>query len=298
MSLARQITKQLGGDWHGRYGLLPGPGHSGNDRSLKVSAHASDINDVLLHSFAGDDVLAIKQEWRKQGLLPRRDCAHAINPAEAEKAKIERQKLEADEEAKRRSTAVWLWDRTRPAAGTIIETAYLPARGIHVTPPSTMRYLAPDARNPHPAMVCAFGLAEELEPGILSITREAIAGIHLTYLRADGKGKAAVDPTKRMIGRSKGWPIVLAPPNDLLGLAIAEGIENALSHHEATGLGAWAAGAANRLPNLVDRAPEYIERVTLITDDDPAGRKGAQELAARLSERGFEVSFLFAGGWE
>ena len=38
-----------------------------------------------------------------------------------------------------------------------------------------------------------------------------------------------------MIGRSKGWPIVLSPPTDGLGLAIAEGIESSLSAFEATG---------------------------------------------------------------
>jgi hypothetical protein len=42
-------------------------------------------------------------------------------------------------------------------------------------------------------------------------------------------------------------PIVLAPPNDLLGSSITEGIEDALTMHEATGLGTWAAGSAARL---------------------------------------------------
>ena len=48
-----------------------------------------------------------------------------------------------------------------------------------------------------------------------------------------------------MIGRSSGSPIVLAPANDLLGLVISEGIEDALSLHEASGCGAWAAGSAS-----------------------------------------------------
>ena len=48
---------------------------------------------------------------------------------------------------------------------------------------------------------------------------------------------------------------MLAPMNDLLGLAITEGVEDALSIHAATGLGAWAAGAASRLPALADAVP-------------------------------------------
>ncbi|RWN58465.1 hypothetical protein [Mesorhizobium sp.] len=61
--------------------------------------------------------------------------------------------------------------------------------------------------------------------------------MHLTRLRPDGSGKAE-EPAKIMIGRSKGAPIVLAPLNDLLGLIVTEGIEDALSAHQATGLGA------------------------------------------------------------
>jgi len=66
-----------------------------------------------------------------------------------------------------------------------------------------------------------------------------------------------------MIGRPNGSPICIAPPNDLLGLAISEGIEDALSVHQATGLGAWAAGSASFLPKLSEVVPSYIETVTI-----------------------------------
>ena len=36
MSLAETITRALGGNWHGKYGLIPGPGHSPKDRSVSV----------------------------------------------------------------------------------------------------------------------------------------------------------------------------------------------------------------------------------------------------------------------
>ena len=54
MNLAQEVTRKLGGDWCGSDGLAPGPGHS-KDRSLKIAAHNSDPDDVVLHSFAGDD---------------------------------------------------------------------------------------------------------------------------------------------------------------------------------------------------------------------------------------------------
>jgi hypothetical protein len=64
------ITRALGGDWYGSYGCAPGPGHSRKDRSLKISAHPTNPCDVTLHSFAGDDWRPIKDDLRRQGLLP------------------------------------------------------------------------------------------------------------------------------------------------------------------------------------------------------------------------------------
>ena len=92
-----------------------------------------------------------------------------------------------------------------------------------------------------------------------------------------------------MIGLSSGSPIVIAPPNDLLGLAICEGIEDALSIHEATSLGAWAAGSAGRLPALAPVVPNCIDCVTIIADADDAGAENAGKLTAELRQRGLAV---------
>jgi aldose sugar dehydrogenase len=75
-------------------------------------------------------------------------------------------------------------------------------------------------------------------------------------------------------GASTGWPIGIAPPNDDLGLAITEGIEDALSVQQAIGLGVWAAGSAGRMPALADKVPDYVE----IVNADDAGRRGAHAL--------------------
>ena len=77
-----------------------------------------------------------------------------------------------------------------------------------------------------------------------------------------------------------GSPVAVAPVNDELGLAIAEGIEDGLSIHLATGLGSWAAGGATRMPTLAVAVPKYCECVTVIGDDNATGRKNAGELAA------------------
>jgi Toprim domain len=100
---------------------------------------------------------------------------------------------------------------------------------------------------------------------------------------------AALRPTLLLRRGPRGSPIVLAPVNDLGGLAITEGIEDGLTVYEATGLGVWVAGAASFMPALADRMPPYVEAVTIYAHDDQAGQSGAGDLAERLIGRGLEV---------
>src|SRR5262245_52715621 len=86
-----------------------------------------------------------------------------------------------------------------------------------------------------------------------------------------------------------GQPVVVAPVNDLLGLAITEGIEDALSAHAATELGAWAAGCAGFMPSLAAAVPDYVESVTIFADPDQAGQRNARALADALIARNIEV---------
>ncbi len=115
-------------------------------------------------------------------------------------------------------------------------------------------------------MIAAFGLPDEPEPGVLHMPCERIKGVHITLLRSDGSGKADIERQKIMRGPVYGTPIALAPANDELGLLVAEGIEDALSGHEAIGLGAWAAGSAGHLPKLATAVPDYVEYVTILAD--------------------------------
>jgi len=189
--------------------------------------------------------------------------------------------------------ARWLWRTAAPARGTPAET-YLRSRGIEVPPPATIRFLTPRKTGHHPAMVVAFGLPIEPEPGALDIADDALRGVQLTLLRPDGSGKAEATPNKLTMGTCSGIPIVLAAPNDLLGLAVAEGVEEALTVHQLTGMGVWASGGASRLPALADTVPDYIDTVRLMVDADEAGRRGANELARRLLARNFHIELIAA----
>jgi Toprim domain len=182
----------------------------------------------------------------------------------------------------------------KPIAGSIAETYLRECRGYHGPLPATLGFL-PANGNYDPAMIAAFGVAAEPEPGRLAVNDDAVTGVHMTKLRPDGSGKADVEKPKIMLGSSKGQPIVVAPLNDLLGLAITEGIEDALTVHELTGLGAWAAGSAGRLPALSDVVPDYVHCVSVFVDTDVVGRKNAAELVARVKERGIYAEPLELG---
>jgi hypothetical protein len=217
------------------------------------------------------------------------------DPMKLTRARAEAAERERIVKADRLGLAEWLWAKRKPISGSIAETYLRSARGYGGRLPETLGFL-PGRGDYPPAMIAAFGLAIEPEPGKLAIGVNAVKGVHLTRLLPDGSGKAVFnDPDRQakiMVGFSIGSPIVLAPPNDLFGLTITEGIEDALSAHEAAGTGAWTAGSAARMPPLADIMPSHIDCVTVFADDDKDGRRHASELAGRIRDRGIEARLV------
>jgi phage/plasmid primase-like uncharacterized protein len=194
-----------------------------------------------------------------------------------------------DDEDDRASLAAWLWSHRKPITRGTPPWLYLRKRAYTGPIPATLAYLLP--QGPHPAaMIAGFGKAAEFdEPGFISAP-ETVTGVHLTRLTADGdKAPNADGKAKIMLGVCKGAPITISPPNDLLGMVLTEGIEDALSVYQGTGLGVWAAGSAGFMPALAPLIPDYIETVTIYAHDDDAGRSNAIDLARAIKARGIEV---------
>jgi Toprim domain len=279
MTDAAELTRRLGGTWHdGRhgYGTARCPAH--DDTKPSLSIRDGDTR-LLVHCHTGCDPHDVLDALRRRGLIDdydlrrrpkRREISHVKHLAALDRAALAR----------------WLWSRRKPITGSIAERYLRQVRGYIGPLPATLAFLAPSKPEHHPAMIAAFAVPDEPEPGVLGEARDVNA-VHLTLLKPDGSGKADVTPTKLFIGSPHGRAIVLAPPNDLLGLAITEGIEDALSIHQATGLGAWAAGSAGTMPVLA--VPDYIACVTICAHPDAAGQKGALALADALAARGIEV---------
>ena len=70
MSLAEQITRHYGGDWHGSYGNIPAENHSRRDRGVTLKDAAGAPDELLVNCHNGGDALAEKDRFRRDGLLP------------------------------------------------------------------------------------------------------------------------------------------------------------------------------------------------------------------------------------
>ncbi len=277
------LAKILCGDVIGNRILAPGPGHSRRDRSLSIHIDPAAPDGFIVHSFAGDD-------WRECRDYVRQHVGYSRwQPTRSSKPSSPNPSLRVSNGGDTSAKAKYLWGKSKSIEGSPAETYLRVCRGVQGPIPATLRYLPPTKKHP-PAMIAAFTMAVEIEPGVLCVQSDAVRAVQMISLTFNGLAKAGIPEPKKIIGRgASGVPIILAPPNDLLGLAITEGIEDALSIHAATGLGAWAAGGGPRMPALAESVPDYIDYVTIFADDDRSGRDGALGLLLRLQRRGISA---------
>jgi hypothetical protein len=99
-----------------------------------------------------------------------------------------------------------LWSQRRPIEGTIAENYLRKARGYDGLLPETLGFLPPSKPEHCPAIVAAFAVCDEPEPGVVGEPRD-MSSVHLTLLNPNGSGKADVKPNKLIVGRPLGRPI-------------------------------------------------------------------------------------------
>jgi Toprim domain len=250
------------------------------DRHPSLSLRDGDNGRVLLYCHAGCDTRNVIEELKALGLLETRERTFApLKPKPKPAAATDN-----------RSKARWLWHQSQPIQQTVAEIYLRCERRICCPLLATLRYLSGKGQHP-PSMIAAFGFAAEPEPGVLSISENDVIAVHLTKLTPDGR-KHPDKPDKITLGSAPGVPIVLAPMTDMLGLAICEGIEDALSIHQATGLGVWAAGSAGRMPALAEAVPDWTDAVTVFADGDATGENNAVLLAEALDARNIAVEIV------
>jgi hypothetical protein len=187
-------------------------------------------------------------------------------------------RLRAPEDlSKGEEAAFAIWRRSRPARDTIAGAYLGQARGYTGPIPVALRFALgrhpSDAGRWHPMMVAA-------------VARHGrIVAVHRTFLRADGRGKSDLDPNKMTLGACRGGAVPLAPAGPML--AVAEGIETALSFMQATAVPTWAALSAGGIRNLI--LPEIVREVVIAADPDPVGLIAARAAARRWLAEGRSV---------
>ena len=277
MTDAQTLTLARGGRWHGRYGALPCPVCQPEARPGQNALILADGAKGLL-AHCHKTRCAFRDVAAALGITP--GTVAAPDPAILARHAAERL-AEAEKRARQART---LWDDAEPIRGTAAET-YLRGRGISCTLPDTLRF--------HPE--CWHGPTARRWPALVArVDGGAAFAVHRTYLRADGTGKAPVDPPKAMLGACAGGAVRLteAPGR----LVVAEGLETALSL--SCGLldgpaAVWAALSTSGLRGLL--LPACAGRLTVACDGDPAGRAAALALAARAHAGGWRVDLLDPG---
>lgn len=253
-------AKQHGGGW-----LACCPVH--DDRIPSLSLVDGDRGRLLLKCFAGCDTRDIFRVLMDRGLL-------ASGTREFVSPKI----VVGIKENTNRASALW---KESVAVDGTAAMLYLRSRGItHPLPPS-LRF--------HPAVY--HGLTKRNYPALIAaVTRwpdDAPHAVHRTFLC--GNKKADITPNKMMLGTVSGGAVKLAPVMGVL--AVAEGIETALSFQQETGIPTWAVLSASNYQSLV--LPELVRSIVIAADHDPAGLCAAYGAADLWTKRALTVRVVY-----
>ena len=275
MTDAREVTINLGGKWHHKYGAAPCPVcQSGRHKAQNALTIADGRNGGLVldckkSACAFLDILAAAGVTSGSYKSP---DPETLAKREAEQLK----------EAERRAAqALAIWKESLPIDGTLAET-YLRGRGITCALPKSLRF--------HPQ--CWHGATAKRYPAMVAAVQgNRLAAVHRTYLQADGSGKADIEPAKMMLGATAGAAVRLTEAQ--VALVVSEGVETALSL--SSGLlsapaAVWAALSASGMRGL--SLPPQAGQLTIASDGDAAGREAASALAARVDALGWQVTLL------
>jgi putative DNA primase/helicase len=259
---AESIARELGGRKSGLGWVAFCPAH--DDRVPSLSICEAPDGKILVHCHAGCDQHSVIGALKSLGLW---DGA-ADSSGTGSGAEPNRNQRSNRCDVERTAGALQIWQASKLGEDTLLET-YLRSRGIKIAVPDTLRF-HPSLRHPSgqtlPAMVALVARGVDSRP----------TGIHRTFLRHDGDGKAPVQPTKMMLGPCRGGAVRLGLPDKVL--LIGEGIETCLAAMQATGLPAWAALSTSGLRSL--DLPN-VDEVIILADGDDAGEAAARSAAQR-----------------
>lgn len=270
---AAEIAAALGGRRSGEGWQARCPAHADSNPSLSIRQCGK---HVLVKCHAGCTQIQVIEA------LKARDLWHGSSRGRIQPTDGLQQALDAADRARRIDAAWNVLIMGNPADSSPAE-AYLRDRGILVPIPSEI-WFSPATYHPLEHHELPAMMAEIKDP----ISRKFV-GVHLTFLQPNGTGKATVEKSKITMGVIRGGVVPLAEPTDTL--ALAEGIETALSFTQLSGIPCWAAVSAGNFATI--HLPERIRKVVIAADHDERGLTVALQAADRWRKEGRRVGIAF-----
>ena len=266
---AAEIARALGAAYcSGRWWRCRCPAHGSRGPTLALR---DGDRALIVHCHAGCSWGQIFKELRRLGLF---DGTFA-------KAKLSARDTDPllSQAALRTAGALKIWNAAKLAERAVLLERYLRSRNITIPIPRALRW-ARSIR--HPTGVSCSAMIARVDD-----VDGQLIGIHRTFLRADGLGKADLEPSRAALGPVKGGAIRLAPAGPTL--MIGEGVENCLSAMQATGLPAWSAISASFMESLL--LPDVVREIIIVADNDRngAGQRAAARAARRWVQQGRRV---------
>jgi len=283
MSEAEQVGRALGGRKSGKSWICFCPAHD-NTKTPALSVTDGPGGRLLVKCHAGCSGRDVMGALQHRGIIDGKGHkAQAPSVAEMAKRKAEDQKR--DEQ--RLKYAHDLFAAGTCCAGTPVQ-AYLEdvreIKGLRFNKmKNTLRFHPETMHTP----------SGQKLPAMLAQIRDhkgRALGIHRTYLLPDGSGKAHVQPDKMMLGQSSGGTVRFGPDGQVI--ALAEGIETALSISRASRLTVWATLSTSGLKGLILPPAPVGEIIIICADNDAAGLGAAETVAGRLEVGGRVVSII------
>jgi len=270
------------------------------------SGEKGDIIDLIAYC---------RQGTRGQAIAFAKDFLGLRNMPEAERRRLDEQararaerhrKAEDDERQAKQRRAFEMWLAGRPVTAESVTGRYLAGRGIALAElvnaegdlkdsAGSLKYWGPRGEGDRPW----------LGPAMLAPIRQLsgeILGVHATFLKPDGTGKAPVLNAKLMLGLKQGGFVRLSrgvsglPFGDLAkaGLAeplvVGEGIETCLS--VALAVPEARVWAALDLGNMATLTPHPgIGPLVILKENDtkPAAIDQRQRVMDQLAAKGFDI---------
>ncbi|MCP5392822.1 MAG: toprim domain-containing protein [Sphingomonadaceae bacterium] len=250
----RALVARLGGKWSGNTAMCRCPSHA--DRTPSLAIRQGD-RGILVTCHAGCDATDVLRALRRIADLP------SIGPAET-----------SGRQVRQPSAFLAIWQAGRQIAGTLAERYVREVRNIWA-PLDDLRY--------HPRCPRGQGRLVEFEPALLVAMRKAgeIAAIQRIFL--DPLSASYTD--KLELGRAIGAAWTNGPAAKTIGLC--EGFETAAAYTSLTGVQAWSSMGAKRFHQV--ELPTSVERVILLADNDPEGRRAEARAREALVRPGLAI---------